>query len=309
MPDIATTAHKTVLLQESVDGLAIQKGDVVVDGTLGGGGHSEEIAKHFGADITLIGIDMDQKAIERARERISKITPHAHFFRDNFRNIRKVLEKADLKKVNNARHCNRILLDIGLSSDQFEVSGRGFSFKRDEPLLMTFAEDPKEHEFTAWTIINEWAEESIADVIYGYGEEQFSRRIAKAIIEAREFRPINTTLELVHIIEACVPFFYRKGKINPATKTFQALRIAVNDELGALKQGIADGFELLAPKGRLAVISFHSLEDRIVKQFFKKLKDEEKGIVITKKAIVPTDEETKSNPRARSAKLRIIEKI
>lgn len=298
-----TTSHKTVLLQESVDGLAIQKGDVVVDGTLGGGGHSEEIARRFGASITLVGIDMDEKAIKRASERISKITPHAHFVKDNFRNIKKVLKLAHLNKV------DRILLDIGLSSDQFEVSGRGFSFKKDEPLLMTFSDDPKNHAFIAWTIVNEWAEESIADVIYGYGEEQFSRRIAKMIVEEREHRSIDTTFELVHIIESAVPFFYRKGKIHPATKTFQALRIAVNDELGALKEGIADGFEALSSNGRLAVISFHSLEDRIVKQYFKKLKDEGKGILVTKKAIIPTEEETKENPRARSAKLRIIQKI
>jgi len=297
-----TTSHKTVLLQESVDGLAIQKGDVVVDGTLGGGGHSEEIARRLGADITLVGIDMDEKAIKRASERISKITPHAHFVRDNFRNIKKVLKLAHINKV------DRILLDIGLSSDQFEVSGRGFSFKKDEPLLMTFSDDPKSHTFTAWTIVNEWAEESIADVIYGYGEEQFSRRIAKMIVEERENRSIDTTFELVHIIESAVPFFYRKGKLHPATKTFQALRIAVNDELGALKEGIADGFDVLSTGGRLAVISFHSLEDRIVKQYFKKLKDEEKGTLVTKKAIIPTKEETKENPRARSAKLRIIQK-
>ncbi len=182
-----TTSHKTVLLQESVDGLAIQKGDVVVDGTLGGGGHSEEIARRFGAGITLVGIDMDEKAIKRASERISKITPHAHFVKDNFRNIKKVLKLAHLNKV------DRILLDIGLSSDQFDVSGRGFSFKKDEPLLMTFSDDPKSHTFTAWTVVNEWAEESIADVIYGYGEEQFSRRIAKMIVEEREHRSIDTT--------------------------------------------------------------------------------------------------------------------
>ena len=297
-----TTSHKTVLLQESVDGLAIQKGDVVVDGTLGGGGHSEEIARRLGAGITLVGIDMDEKAIKRASERISKITPHAHFVKDNFRNIKKVLKLAHINKV------DRILLDIGLSSDQFEVSGRGFSFKKDEPLLMTFSDDPKSHTFTAWTIVNEWAEESIADVIYGYGEEQFSRRIAKMIVEERENRSIDTTFELVHIIESAVPFFYRKGKLHPATKTFQALRIAVNDELGALKEGIADGFDVLSTGGRLAVISFHSLEDRIVKQYFKKLKDEEKGTLVTKKAIIPTKEETKENPRARSAKLRIIQK-
>ncbi len=297
-----TTAHKTVLLHESIDGLGIMKGDVVVDGTLGGGGHSEEIAKRFGADIALIGIDMDAKALERAHERIGKIFPKASFFRDNFRNIDKVIEKAGLKAA------DRILLDIGLSSDQFEVSGRGFTFRKDEPLLMTFADDPAEHQFTAWTIVNEWGEESIADIIYGYGEEQFSRRIAKAIVAERATRSIDTTFELVHIIESAVPFFYRKGKLHPATKTFQALRIAVNDELGALKEGMKKGFELLSPKGRLAIISFHSLEDRLVKHFFKEQQAAEAGTLITKKAIKPSDDEIRANPRSRSAKLRIIEK-
>jgi 16S rRNA (cytosine1402-N4)-methyltransferase len=298
-----TTNHKTVLLHESIDNLGIQKGDVVIDGTLGGGGHSEEIARRFGHDIALIGIDMDEKALNRSRERIGKITPHAHFFKDNFRNIDKVLIKAGKS------HADRILLDIGLSSDQFELAGRGFSIKKDEPLLMTFSEDPKLHPFTAWDIVNEWEESSIADVIYGYGEERFARRIARAIVAEREHRSIDTTFELVHIIESAVPFFYRKGRLHPATKTFQALRITVNDELGALKEGIRAGFKILAPHGRLAIISFHSLEDRIVKQFFKQLKDEGRGTLVSKKAIVPGEEEIRSNPRARSAKLRIIEKV
>lgn len=296
------TTHKTVLLHESIDGLAIKKGDVVVDGTLGGGGHSEEIARHFGSDVTLIGIDMDEKALKRSQERISKITPKAHFIRNNFRNIDKVLIEAGFEKA------DRILLDIGLSSDQFEVSGRGFTFKKDEPLLMTFSDDPKLQPFTAWDIVNEWEESSIADVIYGYGEEQFSRRIAKAIVTEREHRTIDTTFELVHIIESSVPFFYRKGKLHPATKTFQALRIAVNDELGALQEGIRKGFYALSEGGRLAVISFHSLEDRIVKRYFRELQEEGVGSIITKKAIVPSEEEVRDNPRSRSAKLRIIEK-
>jgi 16S rRNA (cytosine1402-N4)-methyltransferase len=297
-----TTTHKTVLLHHSIDGLDIHKGDVV-DGTLGGGGHSEEIARRFGGDVVLIGIDMDKKALERSEERISKITPHALFFQDNFRNIDKVLEKAG------KTHADRILLDIGLSSDQFEVSGRGFSFRKNEPLLMTFADDPNEHQFTAWTIVNEWAEESIADIIYGYGEERFSRRIARRIVEERAQKPINTTFELVQVIESSVPFFYRKGKIHPATKTFQALRIAVNDELGALKEALKKGVELLNSKGRMAVISFHSLEDRIVKHYFRELEQEGKVLVITKRAIVPNEEEIALNPRSRSSKLRIIEKI
>lgn len=297
------TNHTTVLLHESVDGLAISKGNIVVDGTLGGGGHSEEIAKLFGSDITLIGIDMDTEALKRSEERIGKVTNKAYFFKDNFRNIDKVLEKAGLQNA------DKILLDIGLSSDQFEISGRGFSFKRDEPLLMTFSEDIKDHKFTAKDIVNEWAEESIADIIYGYGEERFSRRIARAIVQARELRPINTTFELSAIVESSVPFWYRKGKINPSTKTFQALRITVNDELEALKEGIRKSFDLLSPNGRLAVISFHSLEDRIVKRFFKEKYDAKLGSLITKKAIVPTEKEKKENPRSRSAKLRIIQKI
>lgn len=297
-----TTNHKTVLLHESIDGLAITKGDIVVDGTLGGGGHSEEIARCYGSDITLIGIDMDTEALKRSEERISKITPKALFFKDNFRNIDKVIEKAGLHQV------NRILLDIGLSSDQFEISGRGFSFKRDEPLLMTFSNNPEDHTFTAKDIVNEWAEESIADVIYAYGEERFSRRIAKKIVEAREIAPIETTFQLTAIVESAVPFWYKKGKINPSTKTFQALRITVNDELGALKEGIAKGFELLAPNGRLAVISFHSLEDRIVKYFFKEQQEKGLGTIITKKALVPSEDEKKENPRSRSSKLRIIQK-
>ena len=296
------TNHKTVLLHESIDGLAITKGDIVVDGTLGGGGHSEEIAKRYGSDITLIGIDMDTEALKRSEERISKITPKVYFFKDNFRNIDKVIEKAGLN------HTDRILLDIGLSSDQFEISGRGFSFKRDEPLLMTFSNNPEDHTFTAKDIVNEWAEESIADVIYAYGEERFSRRIAKKIVEAREVAPIETTFQLTQIVESAVPFWYRKGKINPSTKTFQALRITVNDELGALKEGIAKGFELLAPDGRLAVISFHSLEDRIVKYFFKEQQEKGLGTIITKKALVPSEDEKKENPRSRSSKLRIIQK-
>ncbi len=297
-----TTVHHTVLLQESIEGLAIHKGDVVVDGTLGGGGHSEEIARRFGADITLIGIDMDQGALDRSHARISKITPHAQFFRNNFRNVDKVVVMAG------KQHANRILLDIGLSSDQFELSGRGFSFRKEEPLLMTFSDDPKHHPFTAWTIVNEWEESSIADVIYGYGEERFARRIARAIVEERTLRTIDTTTELVHIIEAAVPFWYRRGKIHPATKTFQALRIAVNDELGALREGLMASYGILSSGGRLAVISFHSLEDRIVKQYFKKLADEEGALLVTKKAIVPSEDEVKANPRSRSAKLRIIQK-
>lgn len=297
------THHVTVLLHETVDGLDIKAGDVVVDGTFGGGGHSALIAEKFGDSITLVCIDQDKDALEQNKEKVAKFCKNAHFVESNARNIAEVLKGLGLAQA------NRILLDLGLSSDQFEISGRGFSFRKDEPLLMTFANDPSKHIFTAYDIVNEWGQESISDIIYGYSEEHFSRHIAQAIVEAREVAPIKTTFDLVKVIESAVPAWYRKGRIHPATKTFQALRIAVNDELGALKEVLETGFELLAPEGRMALISFHSLEDRILKTFFKAKADEGKAVLINKKVIVPGREEEKVNPRSRSAKLRIIQKI
>jgi len=296
------THHITVLLHETVDGLDIHKGDVVVDGTFGGGGHSALIAEKFGDTITLVCIDQDKDALDQNKEKVTKFCKNAHFVESNTRNISEVLKGLGLT------HANRILLDLGLSSDQFEISGRGFSFRRDEPLLMTFSNDSAKHIFTAYDIVNEWEQESISDVIYGYSEEHFSRHIAEAIVKARETAPIKTTFDLVEVIESAVPNWYRKGKIHPATKTFQSFRIAVNDELGALKEVLETGFELLAPEGRMALISFHSLEDRILKVFFKAKADEDKLVLINKKVIVPSREEEKANPRSRSAKLRIIQK-
>ena len=201
------------------------------------------------------------------------------------------------------------MLDLGLSSDQFETSGRGFTFKNDEPLLMTFKKNPDQGDLTAYQIVNTWEEENIADVIYGYGEEKYSRRIAKAIVNYREKKAIEKTSELVEIISNSVPVFYKRGRIHPATRTFQALRIAVNDELNTLKRGLERGFARLASGGRIAVISFHSLEDRIVKNFNKEKEELEQARIITKKPIVPSEDEVRENPRSRSAKLRILEKI
>lgn len=304
------SVHKSVLLKESIEGLNLSPKDkkVVVDGTFGGGGHSIEILKNF-PNIHVIGIDQDKSAWDKAKDKFQNVKDRFTFVNGNFRNIKKIIEAQDIKKVDG------ILLDLGFSSDQIENSGRGFSFLRDEPLLMTMKDRPTKDDLTALDIVNTWGEESIADVIYGYGEERLARRIAKGIVEAREKKEIKTTFDLVEVIRNSIPSKYTKGKIHFATKTFQALRIAVNDELNTLEQGLRDGFEILNKGGRISVISFHSLEDRIVKNFFKnKAKPAhtgEKGeaILINKKVIIANDVEIKANKRSRSAKLRILEKI
>lgn len=290
--------HKTVLLQESIEGLAIKPGDIYLDGTLGSAGHAL-LACEKGAKI--VGIDQDEEAHIRATSRLQN-TCDFTLVKESFRNLDIVLNNLNIPKV------NAILLDLGLSSDQFETSGRGFTFQKDEPLLMTFKKNPTLEDLTAKEIVNTWDEENIADIIYGYGEERYARRIAKKIVEARATKPIETTFQLVKIIKEATPSRYHHGKIHPATRTFQALRITVNDEIGALKEGIKKGFDRLESKGRMAVISFHSIEDRIVKQMFKEKANLDEAVIITKKPIVASDQEIQENPRARSAKLRIIEK-
>jgi len=294
--------HKTVLLKESIEGLDVHQGDIYLDGTLGSGGHAEYALQTTNGNLKVIGLDRDTEALERSRKRLSEYKD-VILKESSYRDLDLVLDELNISKV------NRIMLDIGLSSDQFETSGRGFTFKNDEPLLMTFRKDPKPDDITAYSIVNTWEEENIADVIYGYGEEKYSRRIARAIVNYRKKKAIETTFELVEIISQSVPMFYRKGRIHPATRTFQALRIAVNDELNALKQGLANGFEKLDKGGRIAVISFHSLEDRIVKIFNKEREDAGEAKIITKRPITPSEEELKDNGRSRSAKLRILEKI
>ncbi|MBI5078054.1 MAG: 16S rRNA (cytosine(1402)-N(4))-methyltransferase RsmH [Candidatus Yonathbacteria bacterium] len=288
--------HIPVLLQESTEGLALKEGSVVFEGTVGLGGHSRVLCEKIGKSGLFIGTDADLESLKIAEERLKDLPCKKLFICDNFRNIDAVLKNAGAEKV------DAILLDIGLSNRQLEVAPRGFSFMRDEPLLMTFRSSGDG--LTAREIVNEWAEESIADIIYGYGEERYARRIARGIVEARNEKPIETSGQLAEIVKQSVP--KRFGKINPATKTFQALRIAVNDELGALREGIAKGFEHLAPGGRMAVISFHSLEDRIVKEFFRQKKEEGIATLFAKKPIVPDNAEIKENPKSRSAKLRII---
>jgi 16S rRNA (cytosine1402-N4)-methyltransferase len=294
--------HKTVLLHESIDGLDIHPGDTYLDGTLGSAGHAEEALRKVNNDLIVIGLDRDTEALSRSKKRLGEFTK-IFLIESSYADLDKALFGIGIEKI------NRFMLDLGLSSDQFETSGRGFTFKNDEPLLMTFKKDLNEDDLTAKFIVNNWGEESMTDIIYGYGEEKYSRRIAKAIVNYREKKSIDTTGELVEIISQAVPAFYRRGRLHPATKTFQALRITVNDELNSLKTGLIKGFEKLASGGRMAIISFHSLEDRIVKNFNKEKADSGKAKIITKRPITPTEEEIRENPRSRSAKLRILEKI
>ena len=295
--------HIPVLRDESIDGLAIKSGDVVVDGTLGGGGHTFEIIRRFGSGVKIIGLDFDSDAIDRAKALVGEL-PHDTVFRTiGFQDMDKVLDELNLI------HVDRILLDLGLSSFQLEIAGRGFSFMKDEPLLMTMKKDPTEEDLTARDIVNTWEEKTLADIIYGFGEEKYSRKIAKAIVEARKEKDIEATFDLVKIIDSAVGRSYRGLKIHPSTRTFKALRIATNSELTNLERVIEKGFGRLAIGGRMAIITFHSLEDRIVKRAYVEIKQKGYANIITKKPIIPTRDEIINNPRSRSAKLRIIEKI
>lgn len=290
--------HIPVLLEESIDALNIQAGDTIVDGTFGGGGHSTRILSTK-SDVSLICVDLDEAAHARFLERIGE-RPHAVFVHANFKDVDTILSQAKKDGVGETVH--KVLLDLGTSTFQLLTDTRGFSFLSDAPLHMAFSEAGSHTGFTAYDIINDWEESSIADIIYGYGEEHNARRIARAIVEARSISTITTAKELATVIEERFP---RRGRLHPATKTFQALRIAVNDELETIKTALTHWWSILPPQGRLAVITFHSLEDRIVKVWMKTQTD---GHLITKKPIAPNRTELQANPRSRSAKLRVIEK-
>lgn len=295
--------HIPVLLKETVDALNIKDGDIVLDGTLGGGGHTTEVVRRHGDSVKVIGLDLDADALKRAEDKLAKLPHDTKFVVSNFQDSDTVLDDLNISEINSA------MLDLGISSFQLEVAGRGFSFMKDEPLLMTMKKDPSEEEdITARDIVNTWKEETIADIIYGYGEEKYARKIARAIVEHRKDNLFQTTKDLADVVIATVGKAYGRLKINPATKTFQALRIAVNSELSSVEKAIPMIFNRLEKGGRLAIISFHSLEDRIVKQAFRKLIDEGVGIGITKKPITPSTQELQDNPRSRSSKLRVIEK-
>lgn len=293
--------HESVLLTEVLQALDIQPSDTVVDATLGGAGHFKELLAALGEGGVIVGIDADPAAVERGRAAYAldrrPERPVAHIVNDNFRNLGRVLERLGVGQV------DKMLFDLGWSGYQIAAS-RGFSFQNDEPLLMTYGEGGE----TAADIINSSTEADLADVIFSYGEERFARGIARAIVAARGDERILTTDALVKAIKAGTPHWYHERRIHPATKTFQALRIAVNDEIGSLKEGLAAALSALAPGGKLAVISFHSIEDRIVKHVFRDAADAGIGSLSPKKPIVPSRSEILANRRARSAKLRVFEK-
>lgn len=289
--------HTPVLLQEVITYLDPQKGESVIDGTVGLGGHAKKLCSLVGEQGRVLGIDQDEKALTHAEKTLEGC--RSEVVRGNFKDMKELAHSVGIEKA------QKILLDIGLSSLQLADISRGFSFKEDSPLDMRFGEGAR---YTAQEIVNSWTTDELVQIFEEYGEERFSERIAKGIVEARKEKEIRTTYELVEIIESAVPYFYTKRKIHPATKTFQALRIAVNDELSALLSVLPQAWELLEKQGRLAVISFHSLEDRIVKNFYKDKKKEGVGIVLTKKPIRASREEIIQNPRSRSALLRVIEK-
>lgn len=293
--------HVPVLLHESIEGLNLKAGDTVVDATLGAGGHSSAIANQFGGKVQIIGFDLDTDALKLAEKSVKdsggKLIPiHANF--------RRIVESLAIQGV---REINGALFDLGISSMEIGQSGRGFSFQYDEPLYMTLENPITAETLTAREVVNSMPERELADIIYKYGEERFSRQIAKVISVVRRRKKIETSMELAAIVADAVPNSYKNGRINPATKTFQALRIYVNDELGAAEEGIRGAWKLLRPGGRIAVITFHSLEDRLVKNLYKEL-SKQGGTIITKKPIAPSRTEIIENRRSRSAKLRIIEK-
>jgi len=289
--------HDTVLLSEAVEGLRVQAKDVVVDATIGAAGHFALLHSKLGYEGVLIGIDADREAVDRAEKAVEgKKGPKVRVMNDNFRNIDAILDKVGCAKV------DRVLFDLGWSGYHLG-SGRGFSFQTHEPLIMTYG-TPAQGESAA-ELVNSATEEELADILYTYGEERFARDIAKSIVKRRKLSPILTTDDLVQAVEDGTPSWYHHRKLHPATKTFQALRIAVNDELGALREGLASAIARLNCGGRIAVISFHSIEDRIVKQMFRDAAHAGKGSLVNRKPLTPSNEEIVRNPRARSAKLRI----
>jgi len=294
--------HISVLSKEVLEGLALLPSDVVVDCTINGGGHSELISAELNEQGTLMGIDLDAEALSVSRERLAQAKCKIVLKEGNYSKLDEYLDEEGIKLA------NKYLFDLGMSSRQLDDSVRGFSFRFDEPLLMTFKRLPRNGDLTAREIVNDWEEENIADIIYGYGEEKFSRAIARKIVEARLKKPIDKTGELVSIIEAATPAWYHKKRKHFATRTFQALRITVNNEMESIKEGIPKAIQRTVKGGRVVVITFHSIEDRIVKNIFRDAQKDEEGIIITKKPLIPKDEEIKENPRARSAKLRIFEK-
>ncbi|GGH26403.1 16S rRNA (cytosine(1402)-N(4))-methyltransferase RsmH [Paenibacillus segetis] len=314
--------HITVLKKEATEGLHIKPNGIYVDCTLGGGGHSAVILSKLGAEGRLIAFDQDDWALDNAKEHLSSFGERLTLVRSNFRYLEEQLAKLEgVPKVQGIPQVDGILFDLGVSSPQFDEGERGFSYNADAPLDMRMDQTA---ELTAKEIINEWPEREIAKILFQYGEEKFSRRIAKVIVTKREEGPIETTGQLVELIKEGIPAAARRTGGHPAKRSFQALRIAVNDELGAFEDALHAAIKCLAPGGRVSVITFHSLEDRICKQIFASYVEKctcppdfpmcvcgSKGQVklINRKPLVPSEEELEQNSRARSAKLRVAEKL
>ncbi len=290
--------HVSVLLNESLDRLGLGPGKTVVDGTLGRAGHAREILERTAPDGKLIGLDKDPAAIEAAAKALEAYGARAVLVREDFRNVAKALEEAGETEVDG------MLLDLGVSSPQLDDAARGFCFQQDGPLDMRMDPGAK---LTAAEIVNQWPPDRLREILWTLGEERMARRIVERLTEARRVKPVSTTKELENIVFHAMPKAARHGRIHPATRTFQALRIAVNGELEALEWFLKDAPGLLKEGGRLVVISFHSLEDRIVKQCFRRLEKDGMGIVMTKKPVTAGESEMQANPRSRSAKLRAFE--
>lgn len=290
--------HITVLEREAVDSLCITPSSVVVDATYGAGGHARRIAAQLGREGALLMIDADASAFTGDLP-ISAGTLYTTV--SNFKHIQSILDRHSLNQV------DAVLADLGWRLEQFTEGAKGFSFASDDPLIMTFG-DPADYVFTAHDVVNGWSIESLADIIYAYGDERYARRIARAIGEAREHQSIDSSLQLANIVAAAVPKRVR-SRLHPATQTFQALRIVVNDELAALEQFLQSVVGYVRPGGHISIITFHSIEDRVVKRIFKSWEEDEIALRTPKKPSSPTYEEIRANPRARSAKLRTITKL
>lgn len=306
--------HIPVLLNETLDGLNIRKNGIYIDCTLGNGGHSSEILKRLNGTGHLYCIDQDDYAIGRAKEVLSAIADNYTIIKGNFADIKEMLKQQNVEKVDG------ILYDLGVSSFQLDIGERGFSYNFDAPLDMRMDQSK---DFNAYDVVNDYSFNDLKNILYRYSDEKFSINIARAIEKARETKPIETTFELVEIIKGALPAYAKKLKGHPAKKTFQAIRIEVNDELKVFEKSLTDALMMLAPNGRIAVISFHSIEDRICKQLFKdKVEDKTpRGLpvkdadimkeycLVNSKVITASEEELLRNNRAHSAKLRVIEKL
>ncbi len=309
-----TFKHKSVVFRETVESLHIQPNGIYVDGTLGGGGHAALVCEYLGQNGQLIGIDQDEDAIKAASERLKAYEDKVTIVKNNYRQIKVVLEEQDISKVDG------IYLDLGVSSYQLDAPERGFTYREDAPLDMRM---DKSQDKTAAHVVNEYSEMELYRIIRDYGEEKFAKNIAKHIVKAREHKDIETTGELTELIKAAIPMKMRAVGGHPAKRTFQAIRIEVNQELKVLEESIDTMVDLLNPGGRLSIITFHSLEDRIVKNKFRENENpcicpsdfpvcvcgrKSRGKVITRKPIVPAQQEIEENKRSKSAKLRVFEK-